>query len=224
MANQSSPEDPTTTLGVLSAVERDSEITQRSISGELGIALGLANAYVRRCARKGWIKVHQAPMNRYAYYLTPKGFAEKSRLTAEYLAVSLNFFRNARQECAGLLADCVHEGWTRLALAGVGELAEIAILSATETRAEVVCLIDLRGKTSTYHGRPAFDSVRGAIDWAAARGGIDAIIVTDVSAPQASYDAVVAAALQLGKSRDRVLAPALLRVSMGQSNKGEAIA
>ena len=136
MADQSRPEDPAITLGVLSVIERDSEVTQRSISGELGIALGLANAYVRRCARKGWIKVSQVPLNRYAYYLTPKGFAEKGRLTAEYLAVSLNFFRNARQECAGLLADCVQRDWTRLALAGVGELAEIAILSATETRAE----------------------------------------------------------------------------------------
>ncbi len=75
-------------LEVLSAVERNSKITQRSLSRELGIALGLANAYLKRCARKGLIKVQQAPLNRYAYYLTPEGFTEKSRLTAEYLAVS----------------------------------------------------------------------------------------------------------------------------------------
>jgi len=28
------------------------------------------------------MKIKQAPANRYVYYLTPKGFAEKSRLTA----------------------------------------------------------------------------------------------------------------------------------------------
>ncbi len=81
-------------LEVLSAVERDSRITQRSLSHDLGIALGLANAYLKRCTKKGLIKIRQVPLNRYAYYLTPKGFAKKSRLTAEYLAVSFNFFRD----------------------------------------------------------------------------------------------------------------------------------
>ena len=51
------PKDTAITLGVLSAVERDSAITQRSLSSELGIALGLANAYLKRCVRKGWSKV-----------------------------------------------------------------------------------------------------------------------------------------------------------------------
>ena len=36
-------------LGVLDAVERDPSVTQRSVARELGIALGLANAYLRRC-------------------------------------------------------------------------------------------------------------------------------------------------------------------------------
>ena len=74
-------------LGMLSAVERDSNVTQRHLARELGIALGLANAYLKRCAKKGFIKIRQVPLNRYAYYLTPRGFAEKSRLTAEYLSV-----------------------------------------------------------------------------------------------------------------------------------------
>ena len=63
-------------------VEENSQITQRSLASELGIALGLTNAYLKRCVRKGWVKINQAPANRYAYYLTPRGFAEKSRLTA----------------------------------------------------------------------------------------------------------------------------------------------
>ena len=71
------------TLGILNAVHQNERITQRSVAQELGIALGLANAYLKRCAKKGLIKVSQAPANRYAYYLTPQGFAEKSRLTAE---------------------------------------------------------------------------------------------------------------------------------------------
>src|SRR5690606_37860641 len=84
------------TLRLLTAVERNSGLTQRSAARELGIALGLTNAYLKRCAHKGWIKIQQAPANRYAYYLTPTGFAEKTRLTRDYLTISFNFFRNAR--------------------------------------------------------------------------------------------------------------------------------
>jgi chemotaxis protein MotB len=116
------------TLGLLSAVEDNSAVTLRSVACQIGIALGLANAYLKRCVRKGWIKVNQAPSNRYAYYLTPQGFAEKSRLTAEYLSYSLQFFRRARGQCDALLAQCARRGWSRIVLAGASELAEIASL------------------------------------------------------------------------------------------------
>ena len=82
MANQESPsagagrED--IVLGVLTAIDRDSNTSQRTISRELDVALGLANAYLKRCVRKGLIKIKQVPRRRYAYYLTPQGFAERA--------------------------------------------------------------------------------------------------------------------------------------------------
>jgi len=79
------------TLELLEAIEARSDVTQRHLADRLGVALGLANSYLKRCARKGLIKVHQAPANRYLYYLTPQGFAEKARLTGEYLTSSLDF-------------------------------------------------------------------------------------------------------------------------------------
>src|SRR5690606_3732167 len=125
------------TLGLLDAVEANSAVTQRSVAGELGIALGLANAYLKRCIRKGLIKVQHAPANRYAYYLTPKGFAEKSRLTGEYLAISFNFFRGARAQCTAILDDCEARGWQRIALVGASELSEIAALCAQDHAVEI---------------------------------------------------------------------------------------
>ena len=74
--------------GLLHAVDADGARSQRHIAAELGIALGLVNSYLKRCVRKGWIKVNQAPARRCAYYLTPQGFAEKSRLTVQYLSTS----------------------------------------------------------------------------------------------------------------------------------------
>ena len=216
MASKPSREDPTILLEVLSAVERDSEITQRSISSELGIALGLANAYVGRCVRKGLIKVRQAPLNRYAYYLTPHGFAEKSRLTAEYLTVSLNFFRDARRQCTLLLWECSNNGYRRLALAGIGDLAEIAILSAAETSVEVVCVVGPDSSGLQCAGRPVFADLTRAMSWARPAGGIDAVVITDVKAPQATYEFIVAEAEALGLSRNRIRMPSLLRITQGQ--------
>src|SRR5262252_9985769 len=80
-------------LGLLNSVEADGARSQRRIAAELGIALGLVNAYLKRCVKKGLVKVHDAPARRYAYYLTPQGFAEKSRLTVQYLSDSFSFFR-----------------------------------------------------------------------------------------------------------------------------------
>ena len=89
-------------LGLLDAVEQDRAHSQRHLASELGIALGLVNAYLKRCMKKGLVKMRQAPARRYAYYLTPQGFAEKSRLTVEYLSFSFGFFRQAKTDCSGL--------------------------------------------------------------------------------------------------------------------------
>ncbi len=203
MTQQPDSEKTTIMLGLLSAVERDSELTQRSLSSELGIALGLANAYLKRCANKGLIKVRQAPLNRYAYYLTPRGFAEKSRLTAEYLSVSFNFFRDAKHQCAALLAGCARDGRRRIALVGGGELAEIMVLSATDTPVEIVCVIDAEGGATSCAGRPVVGNLAAALDLTQDSGGLDALVITDLKTPQDTFEAIAEVKNSLRTSRPR---------------------
>jgi len=64
----------------------------------LDIALGLVNAYVKRSIKKGLVKVSQAPARRYAYYLTPQGFSEKSRGRARRRPWSLQRLSQARNQ------------------------------------------------------------------------------------------------------------------------------
>src|SRR3954467_14616029 len=87
-------------LGLLRFVEVDGARSQRHIAAELDIALGLVNAYLKRSIKKGLVKVSQAPARRYAYYLTPQGFSEKSRLTVKYLSSSFSLFRKAKEDFA----------------------------------------------------------------------------------------------------------------------------
>jgi DNA-binding MarR family transcriptional regulator len=189
------------TLGLLNAVEANSALTQRTVARDLGIALGLANAYLKRCVRKGLIKVTQIPANRYAYYLTPKGFAEKSRLTAEYLTISFNFFRAARTQCAAEFERCKTHGWTRVGLAGIGDLAEIATLCAADANVRLVGIWDPESNIGTFAG----------LRVVAQPGELypcDAFLVTDFRQPQATYDALVRQV-----SPERVLTPKLLSIS-----------
>ena len=208
--NHSETGSPAIVLGVLSAVERDSHVTQRHLAVELGIALGLTNAYLKRCAKKGLIKIRQAPLNRYGYYLTSRGFAEKSRLTAEYLTVSFDFFRRARRDAVALLAACHARGWTRAALWGAGELAEVMILSAAEARIEILCVIDAAAGTERCAGRPVVADLGAALALAAP---IEAIVVTDLRVPQASFAQAKGAAQRHGVAIERIVVPQMLRIS-----------
>ncbi len=194
--------DPEITLGVLHAVDADSAVTQRRLAHDLGIALGLTNAYLKRCVRKGLVKVSQAPPNRYLYYLTPKGFAEKSRLTGEYLRHSLHFFRVARGQCDALLRHCDHQGWHRVALYGASELAEITTLAAADVPGDVrlVSIIDPVFSESRFAGLPVVPRLADA-------AAVDAVLLTDLHDAEASFK-------MLGQHfpAERLLTPGVLRI------------
>ena len=206
------PGDPEIVLGLLSSIERDSAVTQRKLAGDLGIALGLANAYLRRCVRKGLVKVSQVPLNRYAYYLTPQGFAEKSRLTAEYLAYSFDFFRRARRDCSELMRECAAHEWRRVVLYGAGELAEIGALSAGDSGVEIVCVVDASAAGRRCAGLAVVADLAAARRHAAPYA-IDGIVLTDTRSPQASFERLRALLAQDGCGPEIVVAPHLLGIS-----------
>ena len=116
------------TLNLLETVEKGSNTTQLKISTKLGIAVGLANSYLKRCINKGWVKVKNIPIRRYGYYLTPKGFAIKSKLTAEYLYSSFNYFRENKKEFEDIIKNCKKRNFKKVLLIGESDLAEIAVL------------------------------------------------------------------------------------------------
>src|SRR5215510_10250780 len=129
-------------LGLLESVERDGGQTQRRLASDLGIALGLVNAYLKRCITKGLVKVSEAPARRYAYYLTPHGFAEKSRLTVEYLSYSFSLFRQAKKDYTAALDMARGCGFARIVLLGVSDLSEIAAICALDGGITIVGIVD----------------------------------------------------------------------------------
>ena len=173
--------DPQITLSVLNVVEKNSHVTQRDVAKDIGIALGLTNAYLKRCIKKGLIKVQHVPANRYAYFLTPKGFSEKSRLTAEYLSQGFQFFRIARTQLMEIFETCQNRNWHNIALHGLTDISEIAVLSAQNFEVNIVGIVDKSSSLSEYSGIPIFESIDEL-------KVLDAIVITDLGDHQASLN------------------------------------
>ncbi|MGE0483663.1 MAG: winged helix-turn-helix transcriptional regulator [Gammaproteobacteria bacterium] len=187
------------TLQFLEAIDRQSDVTQRHLASELGVALGLANSYLKRCLRKGLIKIRQAPANRYLYYLTPSGFAEKSRLTAEYLAASFDYYHRAGRALGEALGAIEQSGAHRVVFAGVSELAEIASVRAHDFDLEVLGIVDRTTALTRFIGRPVWSSP-------AAAAAFDAVLFTDLGADAQANHAWLSD--ELGAAR--VFVPAIL--------------
>ena len=198
-------------LGLLESVERDGAQSQRKLASELGIALGLVNAYLKRCVKKGLVKIGQAPARRYAYYLTPHGFAEKSRLTVEYLSSSFAFFRRAREDCSAVLQAACARSWNRIVLIGVSDLAEIATICALEQGITIVAVIDAKARTDRFVGAPVVRSID------AVPGGFDAVVITDLGFTRDTVTAALAAV-----EAERVFVPALLGPRLDRATEGAA--
>lgn len=194
-------DDERIVLGLLNSVG-DGATSQRRIASDLGIALGLVNAYLKRCVKKGLVKVSEAPARRYAYYLTPHGFTEKSRLTVEYLSSSFSFFRQAKADCGDAFVLAKGRGFQNLVLAGQSDLAEVAILSAVESGINIVAIVDANASVAQFLGKDVvqqFDHLSMAID---------AVVVTDLRRSRETFEE----ALRV-YGPERVLAPKLLGIN-----------
>src|SRR2546427_5790309 len=140
-------------LQLLNEVEQNAAVTQRSLSLKLDVALGLTNLYLKRLARKGYIKITTIPSNRVKYLLTPRGIAEKTRLTYEYMTFSLHLYRSTRQQLRSEIGPLIDRGVRRFALYGAGEAAELAYLTLRELGIEPLAVYSDDGG-QTFLGLP----------------------------------------------------------------------
>ena len=190
------------TVELLDTVAGDRSANQRALARKIGISVGLVNAMVHRAVRKGLIKIKDVPARRYAYYLTPKGLSEKSRLVAEYLDHSLAFFRVARKEYTDIFTRCEAVGNKRVVLCGAGELAEIATLALIGLDVTAVAVLDIGTNQSYLAGLPVIRTVADA-------GPDDIFVITDGRAPQSTYDRLSSVV-----DGHRIAVPAFLRISL----------
>lgn len=126
-----------TTLEILQAVDTNNNISQRSLSAELGIALGMTNLYLKKCIDKGLLKIKQTPKNRFLYYLTAKGFLEKAKLTKDYLRNSFNFYTNVKKEFYNIIKKIESSNKFRVILSNQTELSEIFLIASMDSKVRI---------------------------------------------------------------------------------------
>lgn len=198
--SQSAVSDDQIFFRLLNAVGNGSDISQRKLASDLGIALGLVNLCIKHCVHKGLIKVEQVPTRRYAYYLTPKGFAEKSRMAREFLSWSMSFFRQARIDCSAVVAEARDRKWKSVGILGAGELGEIMMLCATEQDLRVTAIVDCKRHGTKILGVTVLANLEEAAI------PVTSWIVADLDATQNTYESLVRAV-----GSHRVIVPTLLK-------------
>ncbi len=165
--------EDTVTLEILQVIENKKDVTQRHLAGRLDVALGLANSYLKRCVHKGLVKISQAPANRYFYYLTPKGFAEKSRLTTEYLSSSFDFYRKASNSLNQIFTECKNNDKKNIVFCGISELTEIAFFRSHDFQVSITGILDLNTEKTSFLHLPVSNNLSEL-------GNFDVCIVTSL--------------------------------------------
>lgn len=186
-------------LEILTAIEEGRPLSQRALAERLGIALGLVNLYLRRLSRKGYVKITEfgskpSTRKRLRYLLTPKGLAEKSRLTYEHMAYALRLYQRARQTLRESLSLLPDRDAKRVALCGAGEAAELAYLTLRELGLEPVGVFD-REAGATFLGY----TVRPLTDLSVE--ALDVVVLASFAPPEADVTALTA----LGVPRERIV-------------------
>jgi DNA-binding MarR family transcriptional regulator len=128
-------------LKLLDEFVKEPIVSQRALAGRLGIALGLVNSYIKRLYNKGHIKIKTLPRNRIKYIITPQGFAEKARLTFDYMNHSIRYFRDVRANIERTYSSMMSEDVARILLWGDGEIAELCYISTRGLPLEIVGII-----------------------------------------------------------------------------------
>jgi predicted transcriptional regulator len=125
-------------LELLKHVEETPLLNNRMAATKLGCSVKLAHELLSKMVDKGLFHVKKHHARRWDYFLTPKGIAEKARLTYEFLDFSMHFYREARKRSSQLCKDLAGEGIKKIAFIGAGDLAEIVYLGVKEWNLELI--------------------------------------------------------------------------------------
>lgn len=151
-------------LNLLQELERNPIISQRELSHKFGIALGVTNACLKRMARRGWIRMMNQDHRKIGYFLTPKGFAEKAKLTFHLISWTVQHYSTLKDIIGERLLEMQRKEAERIVFYGVSDEMEIALISLHGTNLRLIGIVEdeekLTHRTIFGHELEPVDRVR----------------------------------------------------------------
>ncbi len=129
-------------LNLLQELEKNPIISQRELSNKFGIALGVTNACLKRMVRRGWIRIMGFNHRKIGYYLTPKGFAEKTKLTLHLISWTVQHYSALKEIIGRQYLEMQNSGIEHIVFYGVSDEMEIALITIQGTNLKLVGIVE----------------------------------------------------------------------------------
>jgi DNA-binding MarR family transcriptional regulator len=129
-------------LELLQELEKNPIISQRELSHKFGIALGVTNACLKRMGRRGWIRITGFNHHKIGYYLTPKGFAEKAKLTLHLVSWTVQHYSALKEIIGKKFLEMQDRGIERIAFYGVSDEMEVAYITLQGVHLKLVGIVE----------------------------------------------------------------------------------
>jgi DNA-binding MarR family transcriptional regulator len=129
-------------LRLLEELGRNPIISQRELSHKFGIALGVTNACLKRMARKGLIRIRGLNHRKIGYYLTPKGFAERAKLSLHLISYIVQHYSELKNIISQKLLEMQGEGLQRIVFYGVSDEMEVAYITLQGVNLKLVGIVE----------------------------------------------------------------------------------
>jgi len=95
---------------VLTILDREDSPSQREIARQTGFSVGLVNTLIKKCAKKGLVKIERLNSRNIKYILTPEGIKEKTQKTIDYIKRSYQAIQQLQNRVTELAMKHSAEG------------------------------------------------------------------------------------------------------------------
>ncbi len=144
-------------LEILEKIENNGHLTQRDLSKEIGIALGLVNLLLKKMVKKGWIKVKNVDAKKIRYLITPEGAREKSSLLYKRVESTIHFYLTAKKVIKDKIIHLKNEGVKNVSIYGISHISEILFIVLKELGLELDYVVDDNVNERSWFGYKVID-------------------------------------------------------------------
>ena len=120
-------------LNALLELKQNPSHSQRSLSRNLNISLGLTNSILQNLIQRGLIKAQKMTGRKILYLVTPQGMANVSRLMYTRFQETLHYYHYTKDLLTAYLIKLYQQGEEAINIYGTGQLAEITYYAGIST-------------------------------------------------------------------------------------------